>query len=208
MCRAAPLLLVSLILAACHTVPPVASNPLDIDASEYDGMYEAARLVLREEGFALDRRSYRLGVVDTEPLGSPTVFEPWLPTNTTLYQTAESTINYQRRVATVTIEPVQPEEPLLPESRTVGAATQPATQPTPETYRLRVEVQVQQLQVPTRQLSGTTRGLAVQRRLAAVPTELRERGITDTYWEPLGRDYYLEQRLLSAIVRRSLRVKG
>ncbi len=206
--RLAPLLLILLLLTACKSVRPVASNPLEIDNSEYQSIFEATQLVLREQGFALDRRSYRLGVVDTLPLGSPTTFEPWKPLNTTLYQTAEATVNYQRRVVTVTIEPVQPEEPILPESVTVGAATQPTTQPAPETYLLRVEVQVQQLQIPTRQLSGTTRGLSVQRKLAAVPTEMSERGITDSYWEPLGRDYYLEQRLLSDIVRRSLRVKG
>jgi hypothetical protein len=205
--RLAPLLLLALLLPACHAPVAVAPNPLEIDVSEYASMYRATQLVLREEGFALDRRSYRLGVVDTEPLGAPTIFEPWHATNTTLYQTAESTLNYQRRVVTVSMEPAAPAEPLLPESVTVGAAS-PATQPTPDTYLLRVEVQVQQMEVPTRQLSGTTRGLSVQRHLAAVPAEWRDRGITDSYWQPLGRDYYLEQRLLAEIVRRSIKVRG
>jgi hypothetical protein len=70
--------------------------------------------------------------------------------------------------------------------------------------------------VPSRQLTGSTRGERLQHALHQVPLELRERGITGSqveayrepgaYWEPIGRDTYLEQELLAAIVRRSVRV--
>lgn len=193
------LLLLALLPAGCRTPRAIAPNPFEIDRAEYARIFDASQEVLRQEGFTLDRRDYRFGRIDTQPLGSPTLFEPWRPTNSTAYQTYASTINYQRRFVIITLEPI----PAAPPA-TAPAATAPAE---PTAYNLRLEVQLQQLEIPARQLTGSAQGQRVQSRLRDVPVELRDRAIVGSYWRSLGRDLYLEQRLLAAIIHRSMQLK-
>src|SRR5688572_16983036 len=76
-------LLLALGLAGCsHPVRPLtgfrpAPNPVEVDAAEYDRVFEASVDVLRDAGFRVNRRDYRFGDVVTYPDTSPTVFEPW-----------------------------------------------------------------------------------------------------------------------------------
>ena len=219
-------------LPGCSPALHYRPNPTEIDAREYDLMFTAAQDVLRDYGFEVDRRDYRFGAVTGRPLVAPTVLEPWRITNTTAHQTLAATTNPQRRLVTVSLE--RPESALetstvdAPESATApaeadaragdpesSAARQPepsastlpspATRPTETGYLLRVEVMVEQLEEPGRRLSGSTSGARIYDTLSQVPEELRERGITGAYWQPLGRDPYLEQRLLAAIIRRSFK---
>ena len=197
-----------------HTAP----NPFEIAREEYPRMFRATEEVLREEGFALSRHDYRFGRIDTEPLPAPTMFEPWRPTSTTLGQGISATINYQQRIAIVTLVPVPiPPEAKHPEPPAAEANAPSTTQPAPPatlgvtdqptSYMMKVEVQLQQLEVPDRQLTGSTRGQTLQGELNEAPFDLRERGIPNNSWRPIGRDPVLEQRLLAAIVRRSLQVE-
>jgi len=191
-------------------------NPFEIDRAEYPRMFQAAQDVLHHEGFTLERRDYRFGQVDTTPLVAPTGFEPWRTSNTTGYQRVAATVNHQRRVAVVSIVPAgDPRAAMDAKTQATDgdAALESATTQTviveegePQTYLLRVEVQLQELQVPNRNLSGTTRGPRVQGHLRSVPAELAERGIQGPYWLPIGRDPFLEQRLLASIVRKSMKV--
>jgi hypothetical protein len=205
MLRRAPILLLVLAaaLAGCKSPRP-APNPFEIDRAEYTRIFEAAQLVLHEEGFALGRRDYRFGIIETVPKQSPTIFEILKPDNTTAGQAVVATVNSQRRIVVITLEPGG------------GATTRPATQPATgpadlsaqaDTYRLCVEVQIQQHEVPARQLSGSSTGYRTQTKLQEMPIELRDRGITESYWHTVDHDSLLEQRLLIAIVRRSTRVK-
>jgi hypothetical protein len=73
-------------------------------------------------------------------------------------------------------------------------------------FNLYVEAVVEQLQLPTRYLTGSTRGPAIFGHLRSVPEEYDRRGITDGYWQTVERDPLLEQRLLDEIVRRSVSV--
>jgi hypothetical protein len=67
-------------------------------------------------------------------------------------------------------------------------------------YELRVEAIIERYQNPLRHLTGSTHGHRVIGSLSAMPDELRHRGITAPYWQAVGRDPYLEQRLLNRIV--------
>ncbi|MCE9590199.1 MAG: hypothetical protein K8S99_06710 [Planctomycetes bacterium] len=229
MTRAAILLLLSCLgvtLAGCSAAPNL-HNPVEIDRAEYTRMFLASEAVLREYGFTIERRDHRFGEISTPPQVSPAVIEPWKHSNTTLYQAMSSTMNKTRRVVRVSIEPVAEPGPAvpsvdlpsgrLPEKLVTVApgpdspATQPAaaaTQPDGVgTYLLTVEVQIEQFQSTTRRLNGTTRGSGMVSNLHGPPGELVARGIPPSYWFPTGRDPYLEERLLTEIVRRSVYIR-
>ena len=192
--------LLVLAVGGCSSKLASTPNPIEIDTAEYSRMYNAALQVLRDHGFRLDRRSHRFGKITTRYLASPTVLEPWHTTNTTAEQAWESTLNDQRRMVTVLLEPVDPINADLP--------TPPTEDDLPSGYRMHVEVYVERRQSPNRRLTGSTSGHHVFGVLSSTPAELVERGIDGPYWQSLGRDPYLEQRLLAAIVRRSLTTEG
>ena len=176
-------------------------NPIEIDAREYRRMYHASVLALRELGFRVGRQDYRFGKVSSYPMAAETVLEPWYTSNTSLGQAVESTLNQQRRIASVSWQPVAEPHPTAgPWEAIRGQEGQ--------SYWMRVEVLVERLQAPGRHLSGSTHGHALIASLSAVPTEWADRGIADRlYWQPLGRDPLLEQRFIATIVRKSLTLK-
>ena len=170
-----------LLIGGCAAKPAAIDNPLSIKAAQYDDAYEAAKLVLREHGFDLDRQDYRFGRVSSQPLGAPSAVEFWRGSNTTGGQAIDSTLNDQRRIVTVSLNPTEPE----------GESP---------TYTLGIEVMLERHEHPMWQLTGSTAPNRMVNRLTAVPTAWRERGITATYWLPTQRDPHLEQRLMHAIV--------
>ena len=188
-CIGLSLLLVWLILGGCTHAVVESTRPIEIGTSEYSRMYRAAVLVLRDHGFRLDRQDYRFGHISTRPLPAPTIIEPWDHTNSTFDQALESTINSQRRVVSVMFDP----------------AGEQAAQVDPDPgYLMRIEAMVERVQIPARQLTGSTDGPRVFGTLSVVPRELAQRGIVGPYWQTVGRDSYLEHQLLEQIVRQSL----
>ena len=71
-------------------------------------------------------------------------------------------------------------------------------------YLFRVDVQIERRQIVTRHMGGSTAGNRVLKTLNSTPIEMVERGISASYWQPMGRDQALEQRLMSDIVRASI----
>ncbi len=194
---AARLLVVMCVAAlglGCSAPPPV-SNPAPVDPADYQATFDAAAAVLRDAGFALDRRDARFGQLTTEPKGSPTVFEPWRGDNVNTTRAVASTFGNLQRTVRVTLTPDTPDARETPDA---PAATRPAE---PTRYDLAVEVLIERYQSPTRRLSGATQG-SVFYNLNDNPAELARRGIAPGYWEPVGRDPQLEARLLRRIVGR------
>lgn len=193
--RLLPLLALLLTCVGCQTAPYHAGpNPMEIDPSEFDRLFQASTAVLREEGYVVDREDYRFGAITTQPRPSATLLEPWKGDNTTFSQAAESTLNKQRRSISVTIAPPPADEVRSPDDPPRN----------PHSYDFAVEVLIEQEQSPRRSFTGSTVGPRVVRPLNDTPAELKERGIANAYWQPVGRDPYLERRLMGLIVRRSL----
>ena len=191
------LVIVIVALAGCAPQTVTAPNPIEIDRGEYTRIYTAAVQVLREQGFRIDHHSHRFGKVTTHYQPAPTVFEPWLTRTTTSEQAWTNSLNEQRRVVVVLLEP---------------SGTDRNEQPIPHPnassdYQMRVHVMIERQQLPNRFLTGSTDGHAVFGSLLSTPTELREKGISEAYWQPLGRDTHLEQFLIAKIVRRSLEIQ-
>lgn len=217
-----PVALGLLLAVGCaRPVRHAAANPMEIDPREYDRLFEAGIVVLREHGFRVDRRDHRFGVITSRP--GPTQFAT-VPSNgprSTMNQRAEDLLNRQRRLVRITLSPLadspmpladqprplanDPPHDAAPRSR--EDSPHPPAIPPAGLYQLAVEVTVQRLTVPARYLSGSTVGYAGMGSLTAPPGELSDRGIDGSYWVDLGRDPHLEQRLLAAIVRRSIAVR-
>lgn len=184
-------------LTGCTTQTKTAPNPLVIDSGEYTRIYTAAVQVLRDHGFRIDHHSHRLGKITTHYQPAPTVFELWLAQTTTSQQAWTNSLNEQRRMVVILLEP----------SGTTGN-----DQPTPalkvsSDYQMRVHVMIERKQLPSRFLTGSTAGHSVFGSLSSTPTELRERGIKGAYWQPLGRNTHFEQFLIAEIVRQSLEIQ-
>lgn len=214
------LLLALVALTGCQRRYAPATGTVEIDPAEYDRMYQASIDVLRDNGFRVDRRDYRFGRVTTEPIASPTAFEPWVNHNTTPTQTAQSTLDHLRRTVTVSLEPIGSEEIAaiedLGESLEHEAEPMVTASPAPadagsegpvesRPYRLRVEVLVENQQIPVRRLNGSVTGSRFSE-LAAVPSEWSSRNMPPVYWQPIGRDAHLEQRLARQIVERAMQL--
>ena len=177
-----------------------APNPYEIDVTEYDRIFEAAHHVLRDYQFTVERSDYRFGVVLTEPRGAATIFEPWRPGNTTLQQALFATGNDLRRIVRVTLEPWEDADTPMPPAAVTEAST--VVTPSPTLYGLRVEVMIEKRQMPSQYITRSSTS-QVLRTLDEVPHELAQRNIPAIYWQPVGRDALLENRLMAEIVRKS-----
>jgi len=170
-----------------------------VDAARYDAVYHAAVDVLRDRGFVVDRQDYRFGTVASEPLGAGTLVEVWRPNHATMNTALNASLNDHRRTVILTLAPLDP-----PAADPADAAAEPGTPTTatPRFYWLDVEVVIERRQDPRRRVGGAARGGAVSY-LSATPVELTRRGITGTYWLPVGRDTALEQELAVEVLQRA-----
>jgi hypothetical protein len=199
------------------------TDALIVPVERYDAVFSTAQGVLTDLGFQLDQVDYRFGRITTQPLDAPSVFEPWRPTQGNLSVSGPSTWNQQRRVVTITLEsnsaPAAQAAPSLPSSPTESmepttssseptspsSPTEPplsAMELTPGAYRLNVVVMQERRERPTTRLTGSVASRSVFSNLRAVPAELSQRGITNDYYLPVGRDADLEARIHRQIIRR------
>ena len=195
------LFVVGLLLpVGCVRQVPAVSNPVATPGRDYDRIYRAAIEELRDRGFVVDRQDYRFGRVTAAPTRSPFVVEFWRPHHTTAEQVSSSTINHERRVIAVNLKPI--DDPIYDPTLTAGEDVE-RRRPEFTRYELHVEVMIERLQTPRQRLNGSTAGARIHSDLDNVPLELRERGITSAYWQPVERDPYLERKLLDAILDRA-----
>ncbi len=205
MLRANLLLILTALTIGCASATPAMTNPVEVHELEYDRMYEAAAIVLREEGFIVNQRDYRFGTISARPAGSPTVLEPWKKDHSNFDQALQSTLQQERRQVTIRFERIEPPDP------TEGLDLPPevvVTEPTPPTrYRMHAEVMIEHMATPITRINGSTQSRSMIDRLSSVPTEWRERGIPATEWYPVERDEPMELRLLAAIVRHAVNLR-
>ncbi len=210
----AAVMLALLSMTACAGRSNTIANPVEIDVTEYDRIFQASADVLKDSGFRIDRQDYRFGVLTSHPRTSPTAMEPWHRDNVTLGQALESTVNFQRRRIHIRLIPTTA-APANAESDTPAAvtATLPQDQPAQadaatrvvhDSYMLEAQVVIEQVEAPRRYLTGSTAPGRMYRNLSAAPDELAQRQISENYWRPVGRDTHLEQRLVADILRRSI----
>ncbi len=193
-------------MGGCTSAPPktpaTASSTVAVAPHRYAATFEAAVEALRHAGFRIDRSDFRFGVLTTRPQGSPTLFEPWKPDNTTSHKALHSTLNDLRRTVTVTFMPLfkntKPAKPANPLAPLASRNTRDAH----ATARLMaIEVQLESHQIPGRRLNGRVRGAVFSDRNVE-PRNPTEQDVSNTYWQPLGRDPELETELQRRILSR------
>ena len=73
----------------------------EVSAGGYARAFDAAKEVLREAGFELDRVDARAGVITTRSKGSAGIATPWVGDESTIEQEFDDLIHQQRRTAVV-----------------------------------------------------------------------------------------------------------
>lgn len=201
---ALPVLLLTL---GCSSAPSPIANPIEIDTTEYDRIFQASAQVLRDNGFRVDRHDYRFGVMNTYPKASPTLVEPWHSDNITLGQAAQSTTNFQRRRIEIRLTPVEPTVTQTDDTPAADEAATTSNSTTPDaSYMLQATVTIEQVEAPRRFLTGSTAPGRMFRNYRAMPAELTQLDIQSNYWRPVGRDTALEQQLVADILRQSVQI--
>lgn len=195
--------LVSLTLVCCTATGCAhktvsAPNPFEIDHREYSRMHRAAVLVLRDAGFDVVLADHRYGRVMTGYSASPTALEPWHAPNTTEDQAVESTLNHQRRRVVIYFEPIG--------QRPTDSGGPSAIRAQPDSYHLRAEVAIERRRVPHRHLTGSTTHTRLFGLGKGSQSGPLGRGQIEAYWQGVGRDVHLEQRLIARIVELSLKL--
>ena len=101
-------LLIGLCCSGCSK-DPVGSASFRIPGAEYDLYYEAAKDVLGDQQFDLERVDARAGVLTTRPVASAGWATPWIRHASTMGQSTNDLIQRNRRIATVRFQRVSDE---------------------------------------------------------------------------------------------------
>ncbi len=180
-CSAILFLLLGLSTLSCTTQYVGAPNPHPIPQSQYDQAFQATLQVLDQLKWAIDEKAYNRGVITTGPKPVPGILEPFSSIKTTPNKQIRATINDERAFAQITLLP-------LPKNKKI--------------YQLHVEVVIERLIEPLKQLTGATQGHGIFSKLTAVPTEWKRQGIDGKYWDPVDRDPAIEQKILQLILNK------
>lgn len=164
------ILLAGLILGGCSAPR---SPEFEVSSGEYAAAFDAAREVLRDYRFQLERVDAAAGVITTQPKNTAGAASPWDREQSTLGQEVEDLLNLQRRVVRVTFD---------------RAAA----------VKGRVEVTVYRVQTPN--LRPSSRAIALTH--AAVNPQAVAQGTGSSYETAVSQDTRLAARLAQAIAAR------
>ncbi len=172
-----------MLLGACASEPT--SVEVEVPAGEYQRAFAAARTVVREYRFHIDRVDAAAGVISTNARPSSGIFTPWDPDQSTFEQELDDTLNFEQRRVRVTFAP-HPTEPAPPDDAPV-----PDLRETKEALVCRFEVVIERYERPGRRVPAR----AVRRGTQTMDPELRARNMWPTYTVPIEQDPLLAARL-------------
>jgi len=171
------------LMGACAGTPD--SPEVEIPAGHYARAFAAAREIIREHRFPMDRVDAAAGVIASNPKQSSGLFTPWDTEQETFTQELDDTMNFQQRRVRVTFEPRATE------------GTPPASELAPDLREFsdalvcRFEVVVERSERPGRRVP--TR--AVRQGTQTMDPELQARGMWPTYSVPVVQDPQFAGRL-------------
>lgn len=162
-----------------------AGSTLPVAAGRYDTTFNAARQVLRDRGFILERVDAHDGVITTQPKTTAGLLTPWDLEQQTFGQEVEDLFERQQRVVRITFDPPEP-----PESAPAATSAAPAVERT-----MRVQVTIQRVHIPGRKLEPE----AVSQTSYYYDPELGARAMQPSYAVAYKEDRLLEARLTELI---------
>lgn len=95
--------------AGCASNPSPGDSASRLSATDYPGAFQAAKDVLRDEGFRLDRVDARRGVITTIPRSSAGAATPWIPGGQPIDAVADLIQNHARSAVVEFSAPAAPE---------------------------------------------------------------------------------------------------
>ncbi len=193
--RSAPILLLAAVslLGACASTPD--SPEVEIAPGDYARAFDAARVIVIDHRFSIDRVDAAAGVIASDAKQSSGLFTPWDTEQATFSQELEDSMNFQQRRVRVTFEPRAGEGERAERPFDLREHGEPLV--------CRFEVAVERIERPGRRVP--TR--AVRRGTQTVDPELRARGMWPAYAVTTTLDPYLAGEL-AAELRRSLGATG
>lgn len=177
-------------LWGCQAAPT--ATQLRIEPGKYAVAFDAAREVLREYNFTLNRVDGRAGVISTYTKPSAGLASPWDGEQSTPGQEVDDYMNDNQRRVRVTFEPVGPGGGGAGDAVDVRTAAERG-----ETV-MRVHATVERIQRP--QWRPDTSG--VNQYTRALDVDLARRGMEPSYAVPVSEDRLLGARLVEEIRRR------
>lgn len=181
-------------VGGCATGPsasPPESAVVEVGAGEYARTFDAARRVLRDRGFILERVDARAGIITTQPKTTAGLVTPWDREQQSLSQEAEDFLQRQQRVVRVTFEPVAVADPAADEASKPPENLNTSSTP----LNMRVQVTIERISVPGRRLEPE----AIKESSYAYDPALGARGMQPSYEVATRRDAAGERRLVELI---------
>jgi hypothetical protein len=167
------------------------SATVQVGAGEYARAFDAARRVLRDRGFILERVDARSGIITTQPKTTAGLATPWDREQQSLAQEVEDFLQRQQRVVRVTFEPAAGAEPASD-----GGSQPPENLNTASTpLTMRVQVTIERISVPGRRLEPE----AIKESTYTYDPALGARGMQPSYEVATRRDAAGERRLVELI---------
>lgn len=153
---------------------------VSVDSPEdFDTLWQATGKTLRKYYLEPDRQDRTEGVITTIPETTGVWFEPWRPQPQPAYAWWEANLHTIRRQATVTIRPVAEPE-----------------------YELVVEVNRFKYSLAERTVDNPAGALRLYSEAAPTTSGRMEKPSRTARWIPLGRDGWMEQAILTDILKR------
>ena len=198
-------LLASAALVGCASRTPAPERPLadgsvNIPPGHFLEAFDAAREVLRDYRFDLDRIDARAGVISTTPKPTVGLASPWDAEQQSLRQEWEDLTNQQRRVVRVVFEPAS-----AAVARDRAPVPQVAPGPPPQDLRdttepvtVRFEAVVERIHRPHWRVQTES----IRNSTFATEPALRQRGMQPSYAVARDRDRAFEAALAEALRKR------
>lgn len=199
------------LLAGCatYTVPMVSVGPMTDAERNFEAVWRAARTVLREHYFQIDRQDRRAGILATAPLLARQPLEFWRRDASTKYDLLEGALHNIYRVARVSIRPAAGAESFRPEVR-VRLYRSNRRSPYGEVHRgptgLGRSSRRQEDPFAPEQVEDLEEGFPEQPDREPSEPATASGPVADympAWMTPLGRDRKLEEKLRNAIVART-----
>jgi hypothetical protein len=154
-----------------------------VQASDFDALWESSKSVARSYLFAIDREDFRDGLITTEPMVSKQVWELWRPDTGTLAGAMENSLATIRRTLRFEID----------RDEQTGAFTV-----TPKVLVERLAI-LERRVTSTLQYRAAVMGTAAPSRYSIARDDTAILDLPPRYWYPIGRDTRMEQQVAARL---------
>lgn len=181
-------------LAGCTTT----SGPTEmtVESGQYSATFDAARHVLRDAHFDLERVDSSAGVITTTPKATAGLMSPWDSEQQTAGQEFEDMLQHHHRKVRITFEAAGDGSPDAgADSQAEGSGEQPDLIDEPRQTTMRVRVELQQVNRPNWRIDSTSIRLGTY----AWDPALAERDMQPRYETVIADDTDFARRLVELI---------